>query len=140
MTELYKHIYEPIALLLAGLASGFATWVFSKKATKAELAKKETEVEALQAEVAKAKVDSSKRIMDLYQEALDDLKVRYEERYEFMNAEFERRHGDLKLNFEAKYEELKNEKDSEIIKLKKKVENLRQNLEYWKGKYEKLNK
>jgi hypothetical protein len=104
------------------------------------LAKKETEVEALQAEVAKAKVDSSKRIMDLYQEALDDLKVRYEERYEYMNAEFERRHGDLKLNFEAKYEELKNEKDSEIIKLKKKVENLRQNLEYWKGKYEKLNK
>lgn len=55
-------------------------------------------------------------IVDLYQEALDDLKVRYESSL-----------ADLKEKYDEKFTELEND-----------IKNMRTNLTLWKGKYRKL--
>ncbi len=50
------------------------------------------------------KLQNNQSIMDLYQEALDDLKKRYDEKYEDLKKEFE--------SFKSKYKSLKIEFDN----------------------------
>jgi DNA anti-recombination protein RmuC len=94
----------------------------------------------MEAEVAKIRTESNQAIMDQYQEALDDLKKRSDERYKYLVDEFARRHEDLKADYERKVKAIKDEKDHEIQELIRKIKNLSSKLEYWKNKYEQLEK
>lgn len=151
MIEIFQNNADNIFTLLGILLSGAVGWFFSRATTKAEIKKKDAEIGQMEAEVTKIKADSSQRIMDQYQEALDDLKNRYEDRYEYLKKEFERRHADVKEDYDRKYaaaqenfkrviEEIRTEKDAEIEGLKKKIDNLSRSLDYWKKKYKELDK
>lgn len=149
MIELLNNYGGELFKILGVVVSGVVGWAFSRSMTKADLKKKDAEIGQMEAEITKIKADSSQRIMDQYQEALDDLKTRYEDRYDYLRKEFERRHEDVKEDYERKYAtaqanfnrvimEIRTEKDSEIEKLKKKIDNLSRSLDYWKKKYKEL--
>lgn len=93
------------------LVGAFGGWFFQRKRKKAE--------------VDAAKADNQQKIMDLYQEALDDLEKRYEKRFEFLKREYEQRFEPLKTQIESL--------QAEIKKLEKVVET-------WKKKYQSLKK
>ncbi len=77
--------------------------------------------------VKQADADATGKLMDLYQEALDDLKKRYEERI----AELQTQHDNKLVELEKKWNDKFNELEDEINRL-------RTNLELWKTKYRKL--
>ena len=91
-----------IAEFLTALIGGFAAWFFQRK-------RKRVEVKAAQA-------DNQQKIMDLYQEALDDLEERYEKRFAFLKAE----------------------QEAHFATLQTEIKNLKRNLERWKKKYQVL--
>ena len=78
-------------------------------------------------EVKLADADATGKLMDLYQEALDDLKKRYEERI----ADLQSQHDDKLKELEKKFNERFHELEEEIKRL-------RVNLELWKKKYRRL--
>ena len=88
-----------IAEFLTALIGAFAGWFFERKRKRAE--------------VNAAKADNQQKIMDLYQEALDDLEERYEKRFAFLKAEQEAHFQTLQAEIKA----------------------LKKNLELWKKKY-----
>ena len=130
--DIQDFLLKHIGSFVAAISSGFAGWFFTRKKSKVDIKQKD-------AEISKLKADQSKVIVDSYQDALTDLKTRYEDRQKYMEAEYERRHEDLKLDYERKFELIKREKDEEIAELRKKVKNLTQQLEYWKKKYNEIN-
>ena len=97
---LQRYLGEMITALIAG----FGAWFFERK-------RKKVEVQNLNA-------DYSKSIMEMYQNALTDLKDRYEERYTF----------------------LKNEYDLKFQHLNLKMEQMQKDQEMWKNKYTSLKK
>ena len=78
-------------------------------------------------EVKQADADATGKLMDLYQEALDDLKKRYEERIKDIQAQ----HDDKLIELEKKFNE-------RFAELEEEIKRLRSNLELWKNKYRKL--
>ena len=82
-----------IAALITGGLGGFFGWFFERK-------RKKVEVENLEAEGSKAKADYSKSIIDLYQEALTDLKNQYEARYLFLKNEYDLKFENQNLKIE----------------------------------------
>ena len=78
-------------------------------------------------EVKQADADATGKIMDLYQEALDDLKKRYEEREKDMQAQYD-----------DKLAKLENKFNERFAKMEDLIKKLRSNLELWKNKYRKL--
>jgi len=108
---LQQYLGEILILVITGAVSGFFGWFFERK-------KKKVEVKNLEAEGSKAKADYSKSIIDLYQDALTDLKNQYEERYNF----------------------LKNEYDLKFANMNIQMQQLNQALDVWKNKYSSLKK
>jgi hypothetical protein len=125
MEDILKQLLE---YLIPALIGGGGGYFFTRKTKKVELEIKE-------AEIANLKSDRSKSIMDQYQEALDDLQKRYENRFEYLKEESTRRHEDVRLSFERKVEMIRQEKDSEIEGLNRKINSLSQKLRYWQNKY-----
>ena len=85
-------IKENIPVIVTFL-SGAGAWGYERNKRKADLKKADTE--------------NNKSIMDLYQEALDDLKKRYDadlkelsEKYDAKFSEMEARYNKLKKSFE----------------------------------------
>lgn len=115
----------------ASTITGVITWYTSKRKRDVELSAKVVEIERLKSE-------NSQRIMDQYQEALDDLKKRYDERFEYLKNEYRIRHEDIKRDYERKFQRLKEDKHGEIANLKREIEQLRKSLERWKRKYNEL--
>ncbi|MCH4824303.1 hypothetical protein ML462_14095 [Gramella lutea] len=100
-----------LTALITGGVGGFFGWFYERK-------RKKVEVDNLEAEGSKAKADYSKSIIDLYQEALTDLKNQYEARYLF----------------------LKNEYDLKFENQNLKIEKLTKDQEMWRNKYTALKK
>lgn len=100
-----------IGEIVVGAAMGFIGWFFERK-------RKQVEVKNLAVEGNKMEADYSKSIMDMYQEALTDLKNRYEERYSF----------------------LKNEYDLKFENLNLQLDKMKRDQEMWKNKYTSLKK
>jgi len=100
-----EFIREYFGLLVGGTITGglagFFTWFWKRKSSK---------------------VDYSKSIVDLYQDTLDDLKIRYEERFAFLKREYDYKFSALSIKMEAlekeqnmwknKYASLKKEFDA----------------------------
>lgn len=120
-----------IITTIVGAITGVITWFATRRSKHVELERKN-------AEIANMKADSSQRIMDQYQEALDDLKQRYDARFDYLKEEYEMRHNDLKADYDRKYMRLHEEKEDQIQSLKKEIDSLRRNLETWKQKYRSL--
>ena len=78
-------------------------------------------------EVKQADADATGKLMDLYQEALDDLKKRYEERIADLQSQHDDKLKELEKKFNERFRELEEE-----------IKRLRTNLELWKTKYRKL--
>lgn len=108
---LQQYLGEFIMVVITTGIGGFFGWFFERK-------RKKVEVDNLKAEGSKTKVDYSKSIIDLYQEALSDLKNQYEERYSF----------------------LKNEYDLKFLNMGIQMQQLNQVLDVWKNKYSSLKK
>jgi len=110
------------------------------------------------AEIKAADADATQKIVDLYQETIDDLEQRYKRRYKEMETFYAERLEKMKeqirveLREEVKAEVAKEvEKEverkfqkrieellAEIEQLKAEIKSLRTNLELWKTKYRKL--
>lgn len=65
---------------ITGGLAGFFTWFWKRKSSKA---------------------DYAKSIVDLYQDTLDDLKQRYEERYLFLKSEYDYKFSVMEAKMEA---------------------------------------
>ncbi len=108
---LQQYLGQLLMVVITTGIGGFFGWFYERK-------RKKVEVKNLEAEGSKVKADYSKSIVDLYQEALIDMKNQYEERYNFLKREY-----DLKFeNMSFKMAQL--EKDQEM----------------WKNKYSSLKK
>lgn len=133
-------ILTTLITTIAAFITGVATWMVGKKKRAIELEEKKTQLRLKTAEIEKMKTDSSKRIMNQYQDALDDLQKRYEMRFDYLKKEYNIRHQDLKADYERRYKRFEEERESEIQELKKEIDKLRRNLELWKTKYRNLKK
>lgn len=81
-----------IGELITGLVAGFGTWFFQRKQKHAEL-------ESLRA-------NNYQKIVDLYQEALTDLKKTYDEKFKDLHNEVELLRKNVEL-WKNKYRDLK---------------------------------
>ena len=118
----YPEILNGLVLLITG---GF--WYDAKK--------KKAELKRLNATVKSDEADATKKIVDLYQESIDDLEKRYKARYVEMEQFYKERIDNMRKSIRN---ELRSEVHQEIADLRKEVINLRKNLELWKNKYRKL--
>lgn len=119
---LQKYLAEILTAFSITSIAGFSGWFWERK-------RKGVEVKNLQTEGNKAEADYGKAIMDMYQEALTDLKLRYEERLK-----------DLKDKYEERYIFLKNEYDLKFENLNLQMEKLKKDQEMWRNKYNSLKK
>ena len=90
MLEFIKPYIPEIVTFIAGASA----WGYERNKRKADLKKADTE--------------NNKSIMDLYQEALDDLKKRYDEKFSDLEAEISVLRQNLK-DSELSYDKLKKE-------------------------------
>jgi len=90
MLEFIKPYIPEIVTFIAGASA----WGYERNKRKADLKKADTE--------------NNKSIMDLYQEALDDLKKRYDEKFSDLEAEISVLRQNLK-DSELRYDKLKQE-------------------------------
>lgn len=104
---------EHFGTFLSVVLGGLAGWIFERQRKRAEL-------KSIQA-------DSSQKIVDLYQEALDDLKVRYEEKFEFTEVQYNLKTANLIKGFEERHQHLE-----------QKLEKMIKEQEMWKKKYTEL--
>ena len=100
-----------IGEIIVGAVMAFLGWFFERK-------RKRVEIDNLAVEGNKAEADYSKSMLDIYQDALTDLRNRYEEKYDF----------------------LKNEYDLKFANIGLQMERLKKDQEMWKNKYTSLKK
>lgn len=101
---MFDFIVQYLGELIAAAIAGFMGWFFERKRKKAE--------------TNKVEADYSKAIMEIYQDALNDLKKRYDDRDAYLKAEYD-------MKFEV---------------LNVKMEQLKKDQEMWKNKYSSLKK
>ncbi len=94
-------ILEHLGKLITGLVAGFLGWLFQRKQKHAEL-------ERMRAELQSVKADGSQKIVDLYQEALDDIKTRYDIKFKELHNELAQLRRNVEL-WKTKYRDLKKE-------------------------------
>lgn len=92
MMDIFKNHIGEIITAIAGLGA----WGFERTKRKQELKKSETE--------------TNQSVVDLYQEALDDLKKRYDEKFTDLEVEIKSLKDNLNL-WKGKYRTLKKEFD-----------------------------
>jgi len=111
-------IFSGLALLVSG---GF--WIDAKK--------KKAELKSMQANAKAADADATQKIVDLYQDTIDDLEKRYKARYTDLEIFYKERLENMK-------KEIRREVENELNELREEIKSLRTNLELWKTKYRKL--
>lgn len=119
MTALMEIIQDKIVELIFG-ATGLIVWWLDRSKLKAE-------IEGLRLENETKKTDKDVKVIDLYQEALDDLKKRFDERID-----------EMKARYEEKFEILQQQNEKKLETLETEIKSLRTNLELWKTKYRSL--
>lgn len=96
MNEVIQLILE--SLIPIGVGGGIG-WVFHRYKHKAE-------VKGLEAQAKGKEVDNAQKIIDLYQEALNDLKKNYEGRFADLQKEIDSLRNNVEL-WKKKYRDLK---------------------------------
>lgn len=87
--------------MITAMIAGFGTWFIQRKQKHVELSQKTAELESL-------KANNSQKIMDMYQEALNDLKIRYDEKFSELHKEINILRRNVEL-WKEKYRDLKKE-------------------------------
>lgn len=112
---LYNYLIENLNMFLGSLLSGTSVYFFERYRRRAEL-------KSLQA-------DNAQKIVDLYQEAMDDLKIRYDEKFTAAREDYDQRTANLIKSFEERHQQL------EV-----KFEHLQREHDKWMKKYTCLKK
>lgn len=97
MIQLLKDHIPEILTFVAGASA----WGYERNKRKAELAQSK-------AQLSKYETENNRSIMELYQQALDDLKKRYDEKFSELQSEIEVLRKRLTTR-DAEYTKLKNE-------------------------------
>jgi len=87
---------NPFGQIILAIVSAFLGWFFQRKQKHAEL-------EAM-------KADNGQKIVDLYQEALSDLKLRYDEKFDGLHKEMDALRRNVEM-WKNKYRDLKKDFD-----------------------------
>lgn len=119
-----QYLIDNLNLLITGLISGALGYIFNRYKNRAEL-------KSLQA-------DSSQKIVDLYQDAMDDLKVRYEEKFTSARDDYNSKTANLIKSFEERHQQLEKKFDhlqKEHDNLKKKYSALKQENEDYRSQH-----
>lgn len=91
MFDFFIKNWEIIAGMIGASVSWFTAWKLQENKSKAnsdkEKAQLQSELEAKSAELQAVKADAAKKMVELYQGILDDLKNRYDQRFEDMDKE-----------------------------------------------------
>ena len=98
-------ILDHIGTLITGVI-GAIGWIFQYKKRKTENKRSALELEQLKLELSKGNTENQSSVVDLYQEALDDLKKRYDLKFKDLETEIELLRKNLE-NEKRKYQELK---------------------------------
>ncbi|TSE05679.1 hypothetical protein [Aquimarina algiphila] len=96
MKEFLTNHIESILGFLFGAGGLFSAWAERKKRKQ---------------ELVQAEIQSQQQVVDLYQEALDDLKKRYDEKFSELEGEIKQLRTNLDL-WKGKYRTLKSEFDA----------------------------
>ena len=112
--------------------TGYFTFVFAKSKYKQEVEKLRVEVSTAQKSAETIDIENGSKVVDLYKEALDDLGVRYEEKYKHVQEMsqnisnlFDAKEKTLLQEIEyhkkqtALYKKMYDDKNREFIKYKK---------------------
>jgi hypothetical protein len=67
--------------LITTAGGGYFTWLFAKSKYTQEVEKLKVEVQQAKNSAETTEIDNGSKVVDLYKSALDDLGVRYEEKY-----------------------------------------------------------
>jgi len=122
---LLNHLDQLISFVALAISGGL--WIDTKK--------KKAELKSMQANAKGADADATQKIVDLYQEAIDDLEKRYKKRYEELDAFYKERLENMKKTIR---QEIEKEFANELDELRGEMKSLRTNLELWKTKYRNL--
>jgi len=112
MRDLIMTYGGQILTLLFG-SGGIIMYLFERKSNRAKLDRLLEENKALKISNETASVDKEKKLMDLYQEALDDLKSRYDITI-----------AEIKMDYQKKTEELENEYKAKCNQLEQKYKSM----------------
>ena len=113
--QIGQYIIENLNVALGSLLSGASVYFLERYRKRAEL-------KSLQA-------DNAQKIVDLYQEAMDDLKIRYDEKFTSSREDYDMKTANLIKNFEERHQQLES-----------KIENLQKEHDSWMKKYNLLKK
>ena len=150
MKDLYTYLLQAIQEhwfeLLFG-TGGLIAYFRERKKNKANIERLMEENKSLKIANDKAKVEKENAIMDLYQEALDDLKKRYnetisdvkkyyenkikllEDRYKLMEDSYQKKIAELEQTYKDKIEKLKASFDKRLKTLQGRIRELEKELE-----------
>lgn len=137
MTELLALLQDKIIELILG-ASGLFVWWKDRSKIKTELDRLKLENESLKLENETKKADKDVKVIDLYQEALDDLKKRFDERVDELKKRYDERVAEIQKRSDERYIEMQKQYDHKLSLVETEVKSLRTNLELWKNKYRNL--
>lgn len=112
--------------------TGYFTFIFAKSKYKQEVEKLRVEVSTAQKSAETIDIENGSKVVDLYKEALDDLGIRYEEKYKHVQEMsqnisnlFDAKEKTLLQEIEyhkkqtALYKKMYDDKNREFIKYKK---------------------
>ncbi|SNA83435.1 conserved hypothetical protein [Flavobacterium psychrophilum] len=88
---MYQTLQPYLSEFFTAVIGAFVAWFFTRK-------KQEVDVKKQEADVTTTDIDNGAKVVDLYKSAMDDLGVRYEEKYKHI-AEMSKNISDL---FDAK--------------------------------------
>ena len=130
MNELFEILKSNLFELIFG-AAGVVAWLKDRSKLKAE-------IESLKIDNLTKSTEKDVKIIDLYQEALDDLKKRFDERNDEIKKDYEYKFNQLSEKHNTFIESLRRDYENKIGSLEEEVKSVRTNLELWKNKYRKL--
>lgn len=96
--------------IATGIIAAIA-WIFERNKRVQEQKKSTVELEQLQVQLSKADTENQNSVMDLYQEALDDLKTRYDVKFKELQDDLIQVRKNLNES-KSKYAALKKEFDN----------------------------
>jgi adenylosuccinate synthase len=102
-----KDFIPEIITFITTTIAGIGAWNYERNKRRVDLKNRDLELAKLKSELEKSQTDNDKNIIELYQDALNDLKARYdndikelEERFAKKFDEMEARYNRLKKSFD----------------------------------------
>ena len=95
ITNYLPEILTFITTTIAGLGA----WNYERTKRRADLKSRDVELSKLKIELNKSKTDNDKSIVSLYQDALNDLKIRYDNDIKELEEKFSKKFDEMELRY-----------------------------------------